>query len=98
VGCLPWPAWAFLLRPPYFHPDSSPPGARNVPTLTAWWLVAVAIAVVATMWATTGWLLHETDAVQPASARAQARIEAIRTGPAAAGALGAAAALPRPCC
>ncbi|MCA2218503.1 pentapeptide repeat-containing protein [Jidongwangia harbinensis] len=84
---------AFVVRPMYFYTPEFPPGVRNLHTFTAWWAVAAAAVVAATMWATTAWLLHEASSIRPASDQARARIEAIRTGLTAAGGAGAAAAL-----
>ncbi|MFD0578728.1 pentapeptide repeat-containing protein [Dactylosporangium darangshiense] len=81
---------AFRLRPVYRFSPLTPPGVRMMRTVSAWWMVVAASAVLLAMWATTNWLLRDArSAADPASAR----IEAVRTGLTGAGGVGAAAAL-----
>jgi hypothetical protein len=56
-------------------------------------MLAAAAAVAAIAWGATTWLLAEADHVSPGSEHAKARIDAVRTGFATAGGLGAAVGL-----
>jgi len=71
----------------------APTAARPLRPISWWWLLATAAAVVAMAWATTAWMLTQADQVSPDSAQAKARIDAVRTGLATGGAIGAAVAL-----
>ncbi|WP_225827097.1 pentapeptide repeat-containing protein [Streptomyces naphthomycinicus] len=65
-----------------------PPGF--VPPIRWWWVLLASVAVLAAVWATTGLLLTQIAATQPESERAKQQIEAVRTGLAAGGGVGAA--------
>ncbi|MEU8228098.1 pentapeptide repeat-containing protein [Actinoplanes sp. NPDC048967] len=90
VACL---AASFRLRPVYYYSPEMPPGARSMGTISAWWMLVGACAVIAAMWVTTAWLFEVTAAIPAGTGRATARVEAIRTGLTAAGGAGAATAL-----
>jgi uncharacterized protein YjbI with pentapeptide repeats len=84
---------SFRVRPVYYSSPEMPPGARSMGAISAWWMVVGAGAVVAAMWVTTSWLLDVVTQIPPGAGQATARLEAVRTGLAAAGGVGAATAL-----
>jgi hypothetical protein len=83
---------AMLLRR-HRRPDPPTGPVRPLQPISWWWMLAAAAAVAAIAWGTTTWLLAEADHVGPATEQAKARIDAVRTGFATAGGLGAAVGL-----
>jgi uncharacterized protein YjbI with pentapeptide repeats len=66
---------------------------RPLRPISWWWMLAAAGIVVAISWGVTAWMLAEASHVTPDGERAKARIDAVRTGLATGGGIGAAAAL-----
>jgi hypothetical protein len=73
--------------------EASAVSQRPTRPIPWWWMLVAALAVLAAIWITTVWLMGETIHVAPASDRAKARIEAVRTGLTAGAGIGAAVAL-----